>query len=212
MKKTITLLVCIFFCCLLSAQKKPIYLFPEFEQGRVLLRNGAIVNTSMNYDAANSRMMYKDKETTMELTGINDIDTIYIANRKFIPVATIFCETKQLLHGTLYIQWILKDLVIGKKGAYGQVVQGTVRTINTNNFTFNPEYKNESTDVTQVNNNNIYYFKKEGKYVKFKDRKSLLKLFPDKKNELSDFINKNNINFYNTESVIQLANYCIGLN
>ena len=47
-----------------------VMLFPEYEQGTVLLRNNQRVNVKLNYDATNKQMMYQDNGKNMILTNI----------------------------------------------------------------------------------------------------------------------------------------------
>ena len=60
-------------------------------------------------------------------------------------------------------------------------------------------------------NDNDYWFFRTDKPVKFRNEKSLLKLFPGKEELIRIYIKEHNINMKNPEQVIELSNYCMGL-
>lgn len=62
-----------------------------------------------------------------------------------------------------------------------------------------------------MSNENEYWLKINGKYVRCKNKKTLLKLFPNYKLEIEEYIKANKIDFSNTEHMINLLNYCLGL-
>jgi hypothetical protein len=53
-----------------------------------------------------------------------------------------------------------------------------------------------------------YWIRKDNKMNVFKTKRQFLKIFPDKENELNQFINKNKTDFKNADHVIKLINYC----
>lgn len=80
----------------------------------------------MNYDASEGKMYFMQGKDVMELTSTQNIDTISWGSRKFIPFSKRFLEVYNSPNGKIYIDWVIKDLVIGKKGAYGLQTQGGV--------------------------------------------------------------------------------------
>ncbi|MBO5508082.1 MAG: hypothetical protein J6A00_10030 [Bacteroides sp.] len=191
------------------SQKPRLLLFEHFKNGTVLMKNRAKTSAQFNYDTANRQMLFKQGGETMIMTNIELVDTIYIGSRTFFPAGrSLFLEAVSLKNGTIYINWILKKQLKGKKGAYGQISQANVETINTSYWT-NTKYKNESADIYSLSNENEYWLKHHGKFVKCKNEKSLLKLFPGKESLIKKFIKENKINFHDTEQVIYLLNYCL---
>lgn len=171
-----------------NAQKKSIYLLNDFTQGTVLMKSGAKTSASLNYDASNRKMKFRQQDEIMILTNTGEVDTIFIASHKFIPYNRNFLEVIELPNGNLYINWLLKELYKGRTGAYGYANQSTTTTsINTSYYNKN-YYKVENPDIMEQINENDYWFFRNGKPVKFRNEKSLLKLFPGKEELIKGYM------------------------
>ena len=219
MKRLIYLLiplVCMVNIHLSMAQNQQrIYLFENYTGGTVLLKNKARVSVSLNYDAANQNMMYMDGSKEMILDEAQGVDTVYIGKQKFIPNSQHgFLEMIGLKNGTIFINWKLKKLLVGKKGAYGQVIQGNVEVMDVNvikQLAGAVRREDNVVDVYTQLNENEYYLLRNGKFVKCKNEKSLLKLFPGKEELIKKYISKHQSSFNNTHSIIELLDYCMGI-
>lgn len=176
------------------------------------MKNGAKTTALLNYDAANRRMMFKQGDDLMILTNAESVDTIYLDNRKFFPIKNhLFLECVPCVNGTVYINWSLRNKFQGQKGAYGQVSHAAnIETINTNYWT-NNGYNKESLDIYKIANDNEYWLNLDGNFVHCKNKKTLLKLFPDRKQEIEKYIKERNIDFSKAEQMIDLLDYCMGL-
>lgn len=204
-------MICIFtFPSEIQAQNKRICLFNDFMKGTVLMRNKAIVSSVFNYDAAGKVFLYKEKEEIMILTNTQAIDTVFVSDRKFIPIGRIFLEVIPIKNDFIYIDWKLKNSYKGKVGAYGQTTQANVTVINTNHYN-NQTYEKQTADVFTPENKNEYFLFRDGKPVKFKNKKSLLKLFPGKESVIEDYIKEAKIDMSTPSDVINLMDYCLGL-
>lgn len=177
------------------------------------MNNKSKVETLLNYDAANRNMEYMNKTEKMILTGLEELDTVFIDSRKFIPVGrTVFLEVIPVSNGIVYINWLLKQQIPGKLGAYGQTTQGSVETLDINFIKQQAGIEErKSADVHKQYNENEYWLFRNNKPVKFKNKKSLLKLFPGKESSIENFIKENKIDINDPESVVKLTDYCLGL-
>lgn len=193
------------------AQKKSIYLLDDFTQGVVLMKNGAKTDARLNYDGSNRKMKFKQQDEIMILTNTQAIDTVFIASHKFIPYSRNFLEVVEMPNGNLYINWSLRELYKGRQGAYGYANQSTTTTSINTSFYNKGYYKVENPDIMEEINDNDYWFFRTDKPVKFRNEKSLLKLFPGKEELIRSYIKEHNINMKNPEQVIELSNYCMGL-
>ena len=198
-----------------SQSLKRIYLFDRYTKGYVLMKNYSLVPVTLNYDAANCNMMYMEGENEMILDNLQRIDTVFIGKSKFIPFGQKgFTEVHSLKNGTVYIYWKLTNQLVGKKGAYGQVVQGTVETLNINMVKQQAGYEGREQNVTDVymrRNQNEYWLLRNGKLLKCKDKKSLLKLFANKEEPIKEYIKEHKPEFGDPHQVLQLLNYCMGI-
>ena len=118
MKASLTFFILYFFSVPVSAQQfKRIFLFNDFVQAQVKFRNHSVSAVSLNYDASNKTMLFRQRGEMMEMTNPAQVDTIIIGKRKFVPEGKGFYEVVCMKEGIAYIDWLLKDVNIGSKGA-----------------------------------------------------------------------------------------------
>ena len=212
MKKNIILLfstiIFLSFAGRTHAQKKRMMLFDKYSDAKVLMKNSATTSAKLNYDTANKNMMYLQGNQEMILTNNNQVDTIYISNRKFIPLHTIYLEVIELKNEPIFIDWLIKNKYRGNRGAYGQITQNKVETINTALWT-NDAYKVQSAEVFELENANQYWFYLNDNVVKCKNEKDLLKLFPQKKEKIKAFIKEQKVNFKRVPEALKLIDFCL---
>lgn len=204
----------------MSAQQfSRIFLFDEFAKAQIKFRNRTQAIVSLNYDVANKKMLYTQGDDLMEVTNIQTVDTIFVKGHKFIPVANVFYEVVPLKNGIVYIDWLIKDVNIGSKGALGAVTQGSVHNLQMSNLGLNAvemytPYKQQelgSTDLYQRKSDNTYFIRKKNKFVKLKTLKQLKKASPDNKDKIDAFAKENKIDMKETRDALLVINYCLGL-
>ena len=218
MKRIICLIWLIAFTVTASAQQfKRIYLFDSFKQAKVIFKNKAISYVSLNYDASNRKMLFKQGEELMEMTNPNQIDTIIIGNRRFIPATRGFYEVASLTKGSIMIDWCLSDIRIGSKGALGSTTQIHVQKLKMHDFGLAAEkytpYEQESgiTDVYKRKSDNTYYIPVNGKMEKVKNLKQLCKLFPNQKEQIEAYAKECKTDMKQTYDALVLLDYVLGL-
>ena len=204
----------------MSAQQfSRIFLFDEFAKAQIKFRNRTQAIVSLNYDVANKKMLYTQGDDLMEVTNIQTVDTIFVKGHKFIPVANVFYEVVPLKNGIVYIDWLIKDVNIGSKGALGAVTQGSVHNLQMSNLGLNAvemytPYKQQelgSTDLYQRKSDNTYFIRKKNKFVKLKTLKQLKKASPDNKDKIDALAKENKIDMKETRDALLVINYCLGL-
>lgn len=199
-----------------EATSNRVYLFDTFKPSTVKMKNGSRAETAFNYDGNKQEMVYYVNDQLMILDGIEKIDTIYIEKRVFIPFRKNFREIIRLSSGELQIDWKIKRLYLGKKGAYGMITHtGTVEKVNPGSLTgylSNQPSDNQSNQIYETVFKNEYYLLREGKPMKFTSLKSLLKLFSENNHSSIEAYTKDQkINMDIPEDVIKVAEYCINL-
>lgn len=196
----------------LNAQR-PIYLFKEFTQGSVALKNRTFVKTTFNYDTLHDKLLYMDGDQIMELSDYSDVQSVFIGERMFIPQGRSLYEVVDLGESPskLLIKWHQKKNPLGKKGAYDQVNHAT------NAVSIDPEYYSISLkerggeEVFDTVVENSYGILTQGKFKKFNDRRSFLKQFPDHKADIENYIDGNHLLFNRPDDVIAIARYAVQL-
>lgn len=220
--KLLTCLTILWISSLLtvSAQQfKRIFLFDNFTESQIKFQNKSHTLVSLNYDAANKTLLFKQGDELMEVTNIASIDTVIVEDRRFIPAGKGLYEVVYLNNGTAFIDWLLKDVNIGSKGALGAVTQGSVHNLQMSNFGLNgtemyTPYKQQklgSTDIYRRKSDNTYYINKGNKLVKIKTLKQLTKAFPNHKEEINAFAKENKTDMKDTHDALVIINYSMGL-
>ena len=201
-----------------SQQFSRIYLFDDFYTGKIKFRNRSVTAAKLNYDAANKTLLYYQGDDLMELANVALVDTVIIQGRKLVPAEKGFYEVVSVDNGIVYIDWLLKDVNIGSKGAFGTVTQGSVHNVQMTDFGNSTEqytgYQQQDlhvTDVLKRKNDNTYCVKVDGKLQKMKSSKNVLKVFSDYKDEVKDFMDENKIDFKDVGDALNLMNFCLGL-
>lgn len=199
----------------LQAQNR-VLLYPTFQTGTILMKNKQKIKSSLNYDAKKHELLYQQGEDIMIVSNINQVDTVYINQSKFISNENRVMEYITLdKGGYCLIDWNLLVTNIGYVGAYGQTVQGGVKALKLSSVEGFSQGVDRVTSNGSGNDNkvyrqrsqNTYYIYRDDKMLKFKDKKSFLKLFTDRTEELSSYIKENDISFQKAEDVIKLINH-----
>lgn len=214
MKRFKLLMLACMLVAISHAQSQPMLIFDQFINAKIHFKNRSVTVVPMNYDAVNDKMYFMDGKKMMELTNAALIDSISWAGKRcFVPSATGFMEKVNLENGMVYIQWRIKNVNVGSKGAMGAVTQAKVEQLNIRSMgVFSAEEtRNYSADVYQQKNRNEYYLPMDGKLKKISNLKQLLKLYPEHKADIEAYADKENIKMEEPLSVLQLLNYCMGL-
>ena len=214
MKRLLPFILFFWVALTVSAQKEPLFIFEQFVNAKIHFKNRSVTVAPMNYDAVNDKMFYKDKGNLMELTNAAIIDSIvWAGKRSFIPHTGGFMEQVKMGNGTVFIHWHIKNVNVGSRGALGMVTQAKVESISVRAMgVFSAtDATSQSADVYQQKNANEYYLPIEGKLKKITTKKHVLKLYPQHKAAIEEFMDKNKIQMTEPLSVLELLNFCMGL-
>lgn len=214
MKRLLPFILFFWVALTVSAQNEPLFIFEQFVNAKIHFKNRSVTVAPMNYDAVNDKMFYKDKGNLMELTNAAIIDSIvWAGKRSFIPHTGGFMEQVKMGNGTVFIHWHIKNVNVGSRGALGMVTQAKVESISVRAMgVFSAtDATSQSADVYQQKNANEYYLPIEGKLKKITTKKHVLKLYPQHKTAIEEFMDKNKIQMTEPLSVLELLNFCMGL-
>lgn len=186
----------------------PNLLLPRFTRSIVKMKSGEKRIAILNYNLIDQEMVFMQKNLYWVLDDPQLIDTVYMANRIFIPFEKGFYELAVMAPVTLFIQHKAYAESLGVPTGYGARSQTTsynyVKMIFGGNGAINLKFPDEF----KIVNDTEYWIRKEGTMQNFKNKRQFLKIFPDKEKELDQFINKDKINFENYQSIIKLVQYC----
>ena len=183
------------------------YLFPEFTKGTVLLKSGIKQETLLNYNALTEEMIFSNNGKKLAIGPVEQVDTILVSGRKFIPVEGKFVEI--IYHNKLEIYASHKCSIVdpGKPAAYGGTSQTSSTTVISSYMSGGQMYEMQLPDGIQTKAFTEYWLKKEGKPVMFVSLRQLSKQFGDKSDLFKKFVKDNKVDYDNQESLIALVKY-----
>lgn len=187
------------------------YLLKDFKPCIAVLKNGLPIQENFNYNCVTQAVEFKNGEEVFQLYPISQIDTLYLGNHKMIPYGTRFLEVYyNSPEFTFLVDYKRKIKEDGKVGAMGIKTQHGVQNV---------DYRSLGVDYRQdwergvviygYNDETSYWLKRERKMKKFKDLKSFVKIFPDKKDDINRYVNSNQVDFKNAKMVLELLMYCM---
>ena len=200
------LLVC-FIVSVACAQNEPVFIFKQFVHAKIHFKNRSITVVPMNYDAVNDKMYFKRDGQLMELMQLSSIDSVVWAKKFcFVYHEQKFLEKVQLKNGTAFIHWQVRNVNVGSIGALGQVTQAKVDRAYSSK-----SWRDHSSDIYKLKNQNDYYLLLDGSLKKVTTLKQILKLFPKHKADIEAFVEEQQTNMQMPQSVLDLLDYCLNL-
>ncbi len=212
------------------AQGERIFLFNNFAKGLIMFKSGAKTTAMMNYDANNGKMYFMQDETLMELTGVQQVDSIHFGERRFAERGGDFVELFTLNHGTVKILWRIHKVHEGYVGVYGQASQAGAKKIQlqgnfglgglagagggmyNGSFGVNQGDANgRNLDIWKIKSENTYIFEKNGKEYAVSKLKKLYKAFPEYKERLQAFAHEHELDMMSADKAIILIDYLLSL-
>lgn len=180
------------------------YLLDSFVNGKVLLRSGAASNQLLNYNLVTHEMIFDHQGTYLAIANPENTDTVFLMDRKFVPVKNAFYE---VITGGNYPLFIEHTCTIKEEGAstgFGNTNAGAAHSIKSLENS-GAAYKLKLPDGYEIIPARTYYILKNGKYNKVNNEQQLIKLFPGKKEMIKKFIKSNHTDFSRREDVAALV-------
>jgi len=185
------------------------YLLDKFTDAVATSSEGPI-RASFNYDCVKQEMQFEEGDEIFRLQPIDHIDTLYLGNHKMIPYANRFVEIIATRpQYSVFIDYKRKIVNKGKKGPMG-ATQATVENIDL-------ARSSRAFQLSRLGDIAVYKSEDESSYVLiynkkmkgFKDLKSFLKIFPEKKEQIAAFAKEHNTSFKNISDVISLIEFSV---
>jgi hypothetical protein len=187
------------------------FMFPGFSVGVVKLKTGEKIPLRLNYNVATERMVFYQNNQVFDLTEYETVDTIYIQGRKFVPANRVFYETLVRGEVSLFIQHRAKIIQPSRPAAYGGTSQVSSSTYISNLRMGGETFRMKNNQELRVEPDPMIWIRKDNEMHPVINKKSLLKIFPEDKNRISDYIRQNNLNIENPDDLIKLTKYYNGL-
>jgi hypothetical protein len=187
-------------------------LFPRFEEGLVIFKNGVRSTASLNYDMMQQQMLFLQADSTvMAIANPLDIIVMIISERRFVPVSSkgVFYEEIKAGEGSFFVERIAKMLSQGKAAAYGGYSQTQSSTsFNSWQDTGTGSYSKLKVDEKfSLNVRTTYYLQSGNSYKRFSSDKTLGKLFKGNESKIETFAKEQSINFSKTDDIARIVEY-----
>ncbi len=189
-----------------SVQLRPL-LFNHFIKGTVLLKSGAIETAPLNYNTDNQTIVFIKEGQYLALTELETIDTIYIDDKKFVPVKTAVYEiATPSVPMPLFVSYTNKvQPIVATVDHNGNSKQSGSQVSNTISDTYMSRIFKGNYSVRFIRH---FWIKKGNTLNKATNEKQFVRLFPEKEVAIRKFIYDNQVKFDNHLDIIKLVNFC----
>lgn len=191
-----------------SLQNLPNLLLPKFITSVVKMKSGEKRRAVLNYNIVDQEMVFMQRDQFFVLNDPQLIDTVYMANRTFIPFEKGFYELALRGPVTLFIQHKAYVESAGVPTGYGAMSQTTsynyVKAVYDNNGAINLKLPDEF----KITDDTEYWVLKDGEMKNFDNKRQFLQIFPERGKELKQYLAKTRLDFDDYKAVIKLVEYC----
>ncbi len=183
------------------------YALPEFTVGEILMNNGQNIRALLNYNILSEKMIFEEngKKLAITETQLNQIDTVFIKNRKFCRKEDKFLELLYFSKSALYAEYKCRLEAPGTANGYG----GSSQTSSSSSFSSiedrGIQYELSLPDGYKAKPYTIYWLKTNAKMSSFKNMKQLMKLYGNKKDLIKTYKKTHDVDYNNQESIIKLV-------
>jgi hypothetical protein len=190
-----------------NVNTKPL-LFETFINGVVLMKSGAVEQSPLNYNTDNQSVVFIKDEKYMVLDDLDNIDTIYIQQKKFVPVNNAIYQVVSqdgpvalLLSFSNKIQPLIST---ADHNGSSKQAQSQVSNTVTDSYTTKLFRGNYSVEIHRH-----YWFKKNDKLYRVTPKRQFVNSFTSKaRNTVENYIAAENINFDYEPDLIKLVAFC----
>ncbi|MEO8819686.1 MAG: hypothetical protein ABI267_00050 [Ginsengibacter sp.] len=180
------------------------YAFDEFTPGNVKMKSGETSSQILNYNIVTNEMIFDNNGTYLAIAQPENVDTVYISDRKFIPLNNKFYEV--LVNGKmpLLLEFTATILEPGTPTGYGGTSRTTAAQAFKSLINTGGAYSLKAPDGFKVIQGYNFLIMKNNQLQKAGSETQLEKIFSDKKEIIKDFVKKNKTNFSKREDMIAL--------
>lgn len=189
---------------------RSVYQYPEFTNGRILFKNGHFASAFVNYNKLSGQMLFINPDhDTLEFANPESIEWVAISNdtfhffdKTFIQLMTHYCDGINL-----YKKETIRYNGKEKKSGYGGYSNTTAAS------SINKVSRENTIEKIGVDENTLYVSTTEyylttptGKYVS-PAKKNIEKLFHQQEKKLSEYLQKDKVNYKNEQDLLALLAY-----
>lgn len=181
------------------------YLLSQFSQGKVYMKGGQTNAVKLNYNGITNEMVFENNGTYLAIANPEMVDSVVIDGRVFMPVEKKFYEMLTHTPHALYREFSCSikepELSNGYGTAAPTAAANDLRGIYKRDMAYQP---NLPADI-KIIAKQTWWIKTNDGFRKFTTEQQLKKLFPDKKDKISEWVKNNNTSFSKQEDLASLV-------
>jgi len=188
---------------------KEIYRYPQFTPGRVYFKNGEVSAGKLNYSLLSEEILF------ISPTG----DTLALDDKTSIRYITIEKDTFYYDDGFLELleNYNPAKLVVKQKikfadkkkiGAFG-AASSTIKTDSDDTFLGDRRYNFQIAEDLVFKKETQFYINDASNNFLVVNKKNLIKVFPNKKDNIESFLKENNINLHLEKDLKKLMQFLV---
>ena len=180
------------------------YVFPDFQPGVVLLKNGVRNNAKLNYNAASEEMVFDENGKMLAIGDavLPQIDTVFVSDEKFIRLnnkfVKIIIDEPEI---DLFVEHKCRLIPPGKPAAYDGKSQTSSTTSYSSIMSDGKVYNLKLPDDYKVIPYNVFWINRNGKLQSFSNIGQLKRIYRDKKKIIDNYLKKNDVKLTNEKSI-----------
>lgn len=215
--KTILIYLCFFtFLCFnsLFAQEElgNGMLFPQFEKGIVVFKNGTRSAASLNYNMVQQEMLFLETDSTiMAIANPSSIAVVIIGERRFMHGSSsdnYYYEEIQAGTGSFFIQRKASVISEGKAAGYGGYSQtSSITSFDSYQANGSVYQKLKPDEKFKLKIDTFYFLKSGNGFKKFFSAKTLGKLFNNHSAEIEAYAKEQSVDFSKTDDITRIVEY-----
>lgn len=182
------------------------FVFPDFSVGIVKLHNGEKVVLKLNYNIVTEKMVFMQEGKIFDIVNQSSIDTVYMHERKFVPIGKAFYEILVNKPVSLFLQNKGTVKAPSRPAAYGGSSDVSSSTYINNMRLGNDVFRMNHKAQVNIVENSLFWIRKNGQMYLISQRKQLFKLFPDKRSMIREILQQNQVDIENTPQLVMLVN------
>lgn len=188
------------------------YAFTDFQIGQVFFRNNAVGTARMNYNALLASMEFiDDKGDTLALDKLESIRHITMAADTFY-YDKVFVE-QLATRGNIRLGrfWVIMVSNHQRLGSMGQPTDASVDAYSSLSSSGNALKTMVTKEILTYKEHIRYYFGDKFGQFRLANKKNLLAVFGNKKNQITSYLEENKVDFLKEEDMLKLLDFLAGL-
>lgn len=181
------------------------YALQNFSKGTVKVKSGVTSSQVLNYNILTGEMVYDHNGKYLAIANPEDVDTVFIEGRKFVPVERRFYEWLSGKEDPLFVDYTCSIREPGVETGFGTTRTTSAASLR-NMINSGMAYQLKLPGDYEVVHSRSYYIKKKYQYFKINSVSQLVKVYPEKKKVIDKWTKENNTSFSKGEDVIALVN------